>query len=68
MRLNVQTSDGSVKIMANTHEIRHLTVAKNIVKALSGTFADPEDREAAIECYQELERIMGLLSPEPAVA
>lgn len=64
MRLNVQTTDGSVKIQANTHEVKHLTIARNIVKALAGTFPEPADREAAVECYQELSRIIGLLTSE----
>lgn len=64
MRLNVQTLDGSVKIMANTHEIKHLTVARNIVKALAGTFSNSTDRDAAMDCWNELDRIIGLLTPE----
>lgn len=67
MRLNVQTLDGSVKILANTHEIKHLTVARNLVKAISGVFSEEAERESARACFQELDRILELLMPEPAV-
>lgn len=68
MRLNVQTTDGTVKVMVNTHEMRHLKVAKNVLKALSGVLLDDDDKaEAKVGCAA-IEKLMAKLNEEPEVA